>query len=143
MQRRINCFSSMYTCSMSDITEGFLFLGYKIIREIGTNGKMVPKVLIPDSAITKNRHKVRGMLAPHTSKDSVKAKIIALNRVTNGWCQYYRVTSYPSAVFNKRRYELFWDMAHWLGRKWEGSIEKIKKKNYDPQRNTIREKKLT
>ena len=59
---------------------------------------MVPKVLIPDSAITKNRHKVRGMLAPHTSKDSVKAKIIALNRVTNGWCQYYRVTSYPSAV---------------------------------------------
>jgi hypothetical protein len=35
------------------------------------------------------------MLAPHTYKDSVKAKIIALNRVTNGWCQYYRVTSYP------------------------------------------------
>src|SRR5712692_9386242 len=64
---------------------------------------MVPKVLIPDSAITKNRHKVRGMLAPHTSKDSVKAKIIALNRVTNGWCQYYRVTSYPSAVFNKKK----------------------------------------
>ena len=32
-------------------TEGFIFLGYQIIREIGTNGTMVPKVLIPDSAI--------------------------------------------------------------------------------------------
>jgi len=40
---------------LTHITEGFIFLGYKIIREIGTNGKMVPKVLIPDSAITKNR----------------------------------------------------------------------------------------
>jgi len=123
---------------LTHITEGFICLGYKIIREIGTNGKMVPKVLIPDSAITKNRHKVRGMLAPHTSKDSVKAKIIALNRVTNGWCQYYRVTSYPSAVFNKRRDELFWDMAHWLGRKWERSIPQIMKEYYDPQRNTFR-----
>ena len=123
---------------LTHITEGFLFLGYKIIREIGTNGHMVPKVLIPDSAITKNRHKVRGMLAPHTFKDSVKAKILALNRVTNGWCQYYRVTSYPSAVFNKRRYELFWDMAHWLGRKWERSIPQIIQEYYDPQGNTFR-----
>jgi len=123
---------------LTHITEGFLFLGYKIIREIGTNGHMVPKVLIPESAITKNRHKVRGMLAPHTFKDSVKAKILALNRVTNGWCQYYRVTSYPSAVFNKRRYELFWDMAHWLGRKWERSIPQIIQEYYDPQGNTFR-----
>ena len=123
---------------LTHITEGCIFLGYKIIREIGTTGKMVPKVLIPDSAITKNRHKVRGMLAPHTSKDSVKAKIIALNSVTNGWCQYYRVTSDPSAVFAKRRDELFWDMAHWLGRKWERSISQIMKEYYDPQRNTLR-----
>ena len=49
---------------LTHITEGFLFLGYKIIREIGTNGKMVPKVLIPDSAITKNRHKVRRYACP-------------------------------------------------------------------------------
>src|SRR5437879_8200980 len=31
---------------LTHITEGFIFLGYTIIREIGTNGKMVPKVLI-------------------------------------------------------------------------------------------------
>src|SRR5438132_3584846 len=92
---------------LTHITEGFIFLGYTIIREIGTNGKMLQKVLIPDSAITKNGNKVRGMLAQHTNKNSVKAKTLPLNRVTNGWCQYYRVTSYPSAVFDKRRYELF------------------------------------
>ena len=35
---------------VTQITEGFIFLGYKIIREVGTTGKMVPKVLIPESA---------------------------------------------------------------------------------------------
>src|SRR4029450_13870470 len=28
---------------LTHITEGFLFLGYRIIREVGTNGTMVPK----------------------------------------------------------------------------------------------------
>ena len=36
---------------VTHITEGFQFLGYRIIRETGTNGKMVPKVLIPEKAI--------------------------------------------------------------------------------------------
>ena len=29
---------------LTHITEGFTFLGYKIIREVGTSGKMAPKV---------------------------------------------------------------------------------------------------
>ncbi len=41
-------------------TEGFIFLGYKVIREVGTNGKMVPKVLIPDKAIKRYRDNVQG-----------------------------------------------------------------------------------
>ena len=36
---------------ITHITEGFDFLGYRIIRSIGTSGKMVPKVLKPQKAI--------------------------------------------------------------------------------------------
>jgi len=104
---------------LTHLTEGFEFLGYRIIREVGTNGKMVPKVLIPDSAMTKYRHKVRRALAPNTHKESVTVKILALNRLTNGWCQYYRVTSSPGRMFSKLSHELFQEMAHWLGRKFE------------------------
>jgi hypothetical protein len=86
---------------------------------------MVPKVLIPDSAIKKYRHKVRKALAPNTHEESVKAKILAINRLTNGWCQYYKSTSSPEAVFESLRYELFWGMAHWLGRKWEISMPQV------------------
>src|SRR5712692_5799528 len=43
---------------VTHITEGFDFLGYRIIRSIGTRGKMVPKVLIPEKAINRFRTKV-------------------------------------------------------------------------------------
>src|SRR5215471_14786826 len=60
---------------VTHITEGFKFLGYWIERNIGTTGKMVPKVRIPKDAIIKFRQKVRGIFAPGTSQESVAAKI--------------------------------------------------------------------
>src|SRR5262249_1224571 len=104
---------------LTHITEGFKFLGYQIERSIGTRGTMVPKVLIPQSAIKRYLHKVREITAPNTHEESVRAKISALNSLTRGWCQYYSSTSSPSQVFNKLNHELFWELAHWLGRKYK------------------------
>ena len=83
------------------ITEGFDFLGYRVIRSIGTRGTMIPKVLVPAKAIKRFRAKVREMLAPSTTQESTSAKIYALNRLTRGWCEYYRSTSSPSWVFSQ------------------------------------------
>lgn len=110
---------------VTHITEGFYFLGYKVIRKMGGKGKMVPKVLIPESAMKVFQHKMRSMLAPNTVGESVSAKIQAQNRLTRGWCQYYRCTSSPSDIFGKLSDELFWKMAHWLGRKYKLSIPKV------------------
>ena len=110
---------------ITHITEGFTFLGYKIIRAIGETGKMVPRVLVPESAIKKFRHKIREITAPNTSNDAVKAKILALNSVTRGWCNYYRICSSPSIVFRKINPELFWGLAHWLGRKYKISMPEV------------------
>jgi RNA-directed DNA polymerase len=104
---------------ITHITEGFQFLGYRIERSRGETGKMVPKVLIPASAVTRFRHKVREMLAPSTSQESLSAKIHALNSLIRGWCNYYRCTSSPSKIFGKLSHEIYWDMVHWLGRKYQ------------------------
>jgi group II intron reverse transcriptase/maturase len=113
---------------ITHMTEGFDFLGYRIIRSIGTNGTMVPKVLIPEEAIKRFQEKITGMLAPDTHNDSVNAKIIALNRVIRGWCQYYRNTSSPSTIFGNLHHFVYWKMAHWLGRKFEVSVKKALKR---------------
>ncbi len=104
---------------VTHITDGFDFLGYRVIRSIGTKGKMIPKVLIPERAIKHFQDNIRRILSPSTTNDSAKAKIIAVNRVIRGWCEYYRCTNSPSVIFRKVENEIFWGMAHWLGRKYK------------------------
>ena len=80
---------------VTHITEGFEFLGYRIIRSMGTRGKMIPKVLIPEKAIKRFRQKMRGILAPSSTNESVNAKIIALNQVTQGMVRILSCTNSP------------------------------------------------
>jgi len=110
---------------VTHITEGFTFLGYRIIRSRGRRGTMTPKVLIPESAIKRFQDRTRGILAPNSTHEATTAKIQAQNRLTRGWCQYYRSTSSPSEVFGKLSHELVWDMTHWLGRKYKISAPAV------------------
>lgn len=104
---------------VTHITAGFTFLGYRIERSIGETGKMVPKVLVPQKAITKFRQKVNEMLNPRTAHDSLHAKIYALNGLGRGWCNSYRCTRSPSKIFGQLSHEISWEMVHWLGRKYQ------------------------
>jgi 5-methylcytosine-specific restriction endonuclease McrA len=110
---------------ITHITEGFTFLGFEIIRCMGKQGTMTAKVLIPEKAIKKFRNKRKVILSPSTTSESTKAKILAMNWLTRGWCEYYRSTTSPSQEFGKLSNELWWDMAHWLGRKYQLSMPKV------------------
>src|SRR5713101_606149 len=89
-------------------------VGYWIIRSRGRRGIMTPKVLIPESAMKRFQHATRGILAFNSAHEATRAKIQAQNRLTRGWCQYYRSTNSPSEAFGKLSHELIWDMTHWL-----------------------------
>ncbi len=106
---------------ITHLNEGFTFLGFDVQRRPGHNG-MKTKVLIPEEAIRKIRGKLEHALAPSTHQDSVNAKILGVNRLLSGWCRYYQYTSQASTQFNQLEYELFWRMAHWLGRKFQISM---------------------
>jgi len=101
------------------ITEGFNFLGYKVIQGVSAHGKTVRKVQVPEKAIKRFQHRIREMFAPSTHHESMNAKILAANRLIQGWCEYYRCTNSPNAVCSKFRPEVYWGMAHWLGRKYQ------------------------
>jgi RNA-directed DNA polymerase len=103
---------------ITHLNDGFNFLGFRIKRSQGSLG-MTTKVVIPKEAMSKIRVKIHTILDPSTHQDSVNAKIIGLNRLIRGWCQYYQYTSRASTQFDQLEYELFWEMAHWLGRKFQ------------------------
>jgi group II intron reverse transcriptase/maturase len=110
---------------VTHITEGFKFLGYRIIRKMGMNGRMVAKVEIPEETIKKFQLRMRYILAPTTTNESLNAKIMAMNWLTRGWCEYYRCCNNPSATFSPLSNEQYWLMAHWLGRKYKSNIPVI------------------
>ena len=53
---------------VTHITEGFDFLGYRIIRRLGRKGQMAPKVLIPKKAI-KKFHTPSNLVVAHWSSE--------------------------------------------------------------------------
>ena len=122
---------------VTHITEGFDFLGYRVIRSIGTKGKMIPKVLIPERAIKRFRYQTRRIFAPSSQNESAKAKIRGANRFIRGWCEYYRCTNSPGRVFDRLRPEVFWGMAHWLGRKYKINMPEVMEKYRDRRHHQI------
>jgi 5-methylcytosine-specific restriction endonuclease McrA len=107
---------------VTHITEGFDFLGYRVIRKRGKNGKKVAKVEIPETAIKKFQSRVRRILAPNFTNEALNAKIEALNGLIRGWCEYYRCCNNPSRTFGCLSNEIYRRMAHWLGRKYKSKI---------------------
>jgi RNA-directed DNA polymerase len=116
---------SMEKTKVTHIHDGFEFLVFTIDRQITGTGKWAPRIRIPERAMGKVRQKVRAALSPNTHGDSVRAKIMGLNRIIGGWCRYYQTTASPSICFGKLHNEVFWIMAHWLGRKYQMSILKV------------------
>src|SRR5262245_19340359 len=80
---------------ITHITEGFKFLGYWIEKSIGGRGKMAIKVSVPQNAIRRFRAKLREITSPRTHHESANAKILAINSLIRGWCQYYQSTTAP------------------------------------------------
>jgi RNA-directed DNA polymerase len=109
---------------ITHINEGFNFLGFRIYRGQGGSG-ITTKIVIPDEAMDKVRVKIRIALSPTSHQDSVNTKITGLNRLIRGWCQYYQYTSKASTQFSKLDNELFWEMAHWLGRKFKIAMPEV------------------
>jgi RNA-directed DNA polymerase len=116
---------SMEKTKVTHIQEGFEFLGYLIDRNVVGSGKWAPRIRIPMRAVEKIRGKIRVALDHKTHEDSMREKILALNRIIGGWCRYYQTTSSPSYFFDRLDHEVYWLMAHWLGRKYQMSMPRV------------------
>lgn len=109
---------------ITHLNEGFDFLGFTVQRRLGHAG-MSTHILIPRGAVAKLRHHIVTATNPSSHRDSVNTKILALNRVISGWCRYYQHTANANREFTQLNYAVFWDMAHWLGRKAQVTMPEV------------------
>jgi RNA-directed DNA polymerase len=124
LERELRLKLSKEKTKVTHVNDGFKFLGFSIQRGQGHNG-MKTKVLVPQEAGGKLREKIMHTTSPLTSQDSANAKILALNRIIGGWCRYYQYTSYASTKFHQVEYFAFWNLAHWLGRKYRIAMPEV------------------
>jgi hypothetical protein len=110
---------------ITHINDGFIFLGFHLQRGLGGKGTMTIKVTIPDEARTKLKDKLKQALSPTSHQDSMVVKITAINRIVRGWCQYYQYSSKVGEPFSDIDHFLFWEMAHWIGRKFKLSMPEV------------------
>jgi RNA-directed DNA polymerase len=75
---------SMEKTKVTHASEGFEFLGFRMDRNSVGSGKWAPRTRIPMRAVEKVRGKIRAALAPNTHEDSVRLKILGLNRIIGG-----------------------------------------------------------
>src|SRR5207249_3011943 len=78
-----------------------------------------------------------------SSADSVNSKILALNRIIGGWCRYYQYTSKANSTFHKVENQVFWLFSHWLGRKYQLSMQEVMKRYLQGDRLGTKEYQLT
>jgi len=115
---------SMEKTKVTHLNDGFDFLGFNIQRGMGHDG-MKTKVTISTKGVGKHLDVIKAATAPDTHEDSVTLRIKALNRVIAGWCRYYQYTSKASTQFAKLEHLAFWQMAHWLGRKFKLAMPQV------------------
>ena len=111
---------------VTHITEGFDFLGYRIIREVWGKGKDGPKGTYTRKCHQKIPHKVRGILAPGTTNESINAKIHAHQTDSPGDGANTTDVQVVQHEFSENSAtNSIWEMAHWLGRKYKTSMPEI------------------
>jgi group II intron reverse transcriptase/maturase len=131
---------SLEKTKVTHLNDGFDYLGFQVIRRMGSQGRMRTHVLISPKGVHKHLGTIRGATAPDTRNDSIDCKILALNRIIGGWCRYYQYTDYASRRFNKigdKAYKLY---AKWLGRKHQRSLQKV---HYQFKGNILEHGKMT
>jgi group II intron reverse transcriptase/maturase len=101
---------------ITHITDGFTFLGYKIVAR-KTDGGRTPKVkmVIPYEAVSETVQQVRELC--NRNQDSEVDVIRRINAKLIGWMHYYACASAPGHQFQRVLHETFWAYGKYLGRK--------------------------
>jgi len=121
---------SMEKTKVTHLNDGFDFLGFNVKRSMCTKG-MGSRTTVSEKGMKRHADNIRAALSPSTHNDSVSLKIKALSRIIAGWCRYYQYTSKTGKQFSELQQVTFWEMAHWLGRKFKAKMPQVMKQFYD------------
>ena len=109
---------SMEKTRVTDVREGFDFLGYRVVqaRALRT-GHWIGKLFIPKGKLNDLRHKIKVMVKGIPTGCSLAEVISNLNPIIVGWRNYYRYAIRAYRECNHLDYWIWQRVGRWLRRK--------------------------
>jgi len=129
LEGRLKLTLNMDKTHITHVDDGFVFLGHRIIRKRGSNGRMSVVTTIPkEKAKTFARRLVEALSGNH---DVASVDMIdSLNHQLAGWAAFYKFTDFTARTFQRIDTVVFWKLAHWLARKYRSRIKPLMRKWY-------------
>jgi len=134
LEGRLKLTLNMEKTHITHVDDGFVFLGHRIIRKRGSNGRLSVVTTIPkEKAKTFARRLVEALSGNH--EVAPVDMIDSLNRQLTGWAAFYKFTDFTARTFRRIDTVVFWKLAHWLARKYRTRIKPLMRKWYRAPEN--------
>ena len=131
LQRELRMELSMEKTRITDVGEGFDFLGYRVTQEPALHtGKRVGKLFIPKSKLKQLRHTIKVKVRGTPTGRPLADLIDSLNPIITGWRNYYRYAGKAWREFAKLDWWVDRRIAHWVRRKHNGATWKALLRQY-------------
>ncbi|WP_114910998.1 group II intron reverse transcriptase/maturase [Acidibrevibacterium fodinaquatile] len=109
---------SMEKTKITDVREGFDFLGYRVAQErMPSTRRRVGMLFIPKGKSQLLRDKIKAKVRETPTGNSLADLIDDLNPVIMSWRNYYRYATRSGKEFAKHDWWLWWRLKSWLGKK--------------------------
>lgn len=111
-------------------TDGFRFLGYDVYKQPSKKGvgySPFTRIYVPDEKVKVVKEKIEKLMKVHINTPFADL-IIRVNRIIAGWSNYYKICNNWNSVSSSLQHWLFWETAHWVGKKHKSKITDVLKK---------------
>jgi len=95
---------------ITHVRDGFDFLGFRLMKETGQRGILVPKIKVGEKAKKNMRLRLSEAIRWRPHQESVALRVIRASQLIRGWREYFRVAHDLSMVASNLDYHAFWSM---------------------------------
>jgi RNA-directed DNA polymerase len=116
LAERLRMTLSEHKTHITHIDDGFVFLGFRIQRWPGRDGRRMVRTIASKDALARVMHKIKEATGPATTCLRLSQVLRKINPILGGWAAYFRYGA-SKRTFSYLGYYAWWRMIYWLRRK--------------------------
>lgn len=115
---------------VTHVRDGYDFLGFRLSRDIGRRGKLVPKIKVGQKALRNVKLRLKEAMRYRPHQESVALRLQRGSAVVRGWSEYFRIAHNFMHLTGKLDNEAFWTAVKAICRKLDISTAKAMQRFY-------------